>query len=76
MSSKGQTPAAENRSNWLEMIFCIDRGVGNHMHTKGPMNIESVAEKPVVAASETKVIDEVRNQGLGPKLVGKQTITF
>ncbi len=30
----------------------------------------------ILPESATKVIDEVRNQGLGPKLVGKQTITF
>ena len=30
----------------------------------------------ILPESATRVIDEVRNQGLGPKLVGKQTITF
>jgi hypothetical protein len=53
VTSEGQTPAAENGSNWLEMIFRIDRGVGRHMCTQGPANIEGVAEKPVVAASES-----------------------
>ena len=53
MTSEGQTPAAENGSNWLKIIFRIDRGVGSHMYTQGPVNIEGVAEKPVVAASES-----------------------
>jgi hypothetical protein len=35
------------------MIFRIDRGVVKHMYTQGPMNIEGVAEKPVVAASKS-----------------------
>jgi hypothetical protein len=38
----------------MMMIFRTDRGVGNnHMYTQGPMIIEGVAEKPVVAASES-----------------------
>jgi len=44
---------AENGSNWLKIIFRIYRGVGSHMYTQGPVNIEGVAEKPVVAASES-----------------------
>ena len=35
------------------MIFRIDRGIGSHMYTQGPVNIEGVVEKPVVAASES-----------------------
>ena len=43
-----------------------DRGVdNNHMYTQGPINIEGVAEKPVVAASESRSEHLVHGPGRG-----------
>ena len=66
VSIEGQTPAAENGSNWWRRI---DWGVGSLMYTQGPMNIEGVAEKPVAAASES--LDERLVHGPGRGIVEK-----
>jgi hypothetical protein len=67
---------------WASLAICgVSRGIMHRTYTSQSREKNSTPRVLrvgylILSENATRLIDEVRNQGLGPKLVGKQTITF